>query len=232
MLLTHRRELGLVVRIDTVEYGVKCPVKHVEYLMVVFMEGHLHVQPHKFGHVAVGEGVLGPEHRRHLKDAVEVGHQRHLLVELRRLRQVGIATKVFNLEHVGATFRGGADKFWRMDLCEVLREEEGAKILANSRLETHDGLVRRCAQVNDTIVEPDVEAHTNKRRVRGELHVRACCVFYEKRQRRHGAGDAVEALYLQLHGPLRACLNRHLGNCDLTIYINDRLLRDRGRETD
>ena len=92
----------------------------LKYLGVVLHEGHLHVEPHELGHVAVGERVLGAEDGAHLEDALEVAHQSHLLVQLRRLREVREAVKVLDLEDVGATLGGGCDELRRVDFCKPL----------------------------------------------------------------------------------------------------------------
>jgi hypothetical protein len=55
---------------------------HVEHLGVMLVEAHLHVEADELAHVPVGEGVLRAEDGSHLEDALEVGHESHLLIEL------------------------------------------------------------------------------------------------------------------------------------------------------
>ena len=58
----------------------------------------------------------------------------HLLVQLGRLSQVGRALEVRDLEDIGATFTGGRDDLWRVDLDEALLGQRVAEQLANSGL--------------------------------------------------------------------------------------------------
>lgn len=65
-------------------------VHHVEHFVVVLHNGHLQVEPSELAEVPVRVRVLSPKHWANLEDAVKVSVDRHLLVELRRLRQVGL----------------------------------------------------------------------------------------------------------------------------------------------
>ena len=57
-------------------------------------EGHLEVEPDKLAEVAACVGVFGSEDGPDLEDALEVARDRHLLVELRRLREARRLPKV------------------------------------------------------------------------------------------------------------------------------------------
>eukprot|EP00965_Chrysotila_dentata_P072173 2385434-Pleurochrysis_carterae.AAC.2 len=65
--------------------------------------------------------LFGAEDRSDFEYAPKVSHQRHLLVELRRLRQVCGAAEVAELEDVGSALGGGGDHLGRVDLGEAAR---------------------------------------------------------------------------------------------------------------
>ena len=87
------------------------------------LEGHLEVEPHKLAEVAARVGVLGAEDGRHLKDAIQVGRDRHLLVQLRRLREARRAPEVVGAEHLGPALRLARDQFGRVDLDKAALEQ-------------------------------------------------------------------------------------------------------------
>jgi hypothetical protein len=58
------------------------------YLVIVVVEGHFEIETDEFGKMAMGVRVLSAEHRANLEHALEVRANRHLLVELRRLRKI------------------------------------------------------------------------------------------------------------------------------------------------
>ncbi len=75
--------------------------------MVVFDERHFKIQSHKLRQVTVSEGELGTEHCNgekdkhnrdstwgNLKNALKVGADCHLLVELRALSKVSILLEI------------------------------------------------------------------------------------------------------------------------------------------
>ncbi len=73
--------------------------------------------------------VLRPEDRPDLEHALHVGADRHLLVQLRRLRQAARLAHVVELEHGGAALGGASDQLGRVDLLEALGEQHAAEEL-------------------------------------------------------------------------------------------------------
>eukprot|EP00964_Phaeocystis_antarctica_P144125 scaffold109821_cov63-Phaeocystis_antarctica.AAC.2 len=137
---------------------------------------------------------------KYLEDALEVGHQSHLLVELRRLREVGLAPEVLDGEDVRPPLGGGAHELGRVDLREALREQELAEELAHAVLHAEDALVGRRAQVDDAVVQPHVlvDSHRARRRVGGrQVVVVAAGVLELQRQLAHRAAHHEEPLHLQ-----------------------------------
>lgn len=91
VLAVNNLEIGGVLLFQALEDVDKQLVKHIENLVVVLLESHLQIESHKLGHVAVSERVLGTENTADLVNALEISANNHLLVELRRLGQVGIS---------------------------------------------------------------------------------------------------------------------------------------------
>mmetsp|Transcript_8208 Transcript_8208/g.23372 ORF Transcript_8208/g.23372 Transcript_8208/m.23372 type:complete len:312 (-) Transcript_8208:98-1033(-) len=121
VLRAHGLDLVAVALVQPVEDVAEQVREHLEHLVVVLLEGHLHVQPRELAEVAVRVAVLGAEDGPDLHDALEAGARRaHLLVELRRLREAGVVLEVLELEHVRAALGGAADDLGRVDLDEAL----------------------------------------------------------------------------------------------------------------
>jgi hypothetical protein len=74
--------------------------------------------------MAVGVRVLRSVHGADLEDALEPAGHRHLLVQLRRLRQARrLAALVVQPEHRGASFAGPRYQFRRVDAVEAFAAE-------------------------------------------------------------------------------------------------------------
>ena len=70
-------------------------------LVVVLLKSHLNVQPRELAQMSVRVAVLRTEHGSHREDTLNIRADRHLLVELRRLCQIGRALEVRHLEEKG-----------------------------------------------------------------------------------------------------------------------------------
>jgi DNA-binding SARP family transcriptional activator len=120
------------------------PFLEVHHVLDVADPGQFDVDAGELGGVPGGVGRLGAEHRSDLEDPVHAGRDRHLLVELRGLRQVGAAAEVAELEHLGAGLRRGAHELGGVHLGAAA----GVGVLAHGPL---DGRLhgehepRRCA---------------------------------------------------------------------------------------
>ena len=104
-----------------------------------------------------GEGLLRAEHRPHLEDALKAGGHRHLLVELRALRQIRLAVEILDLEHVRAGFARRADELRGVNLHEPARQQEFAHGVNHNGLRLEHQLVRVGAQVDPAIVDALVD---------------------------------------------------------------------------
>mmetsp|Transcript_96902 Transcript_96902/g.301645 ORF Transcript_96902/g.301645 Transcript_96902/m.301645 type:complete len:231 (+) Transcript_96902:650-1342(+) len=211
------REPGVQALKDVVE----TPVEHLQDFVVVILERHLQVESRELGHVPVSEGLLGPEDRADLEDARHVRHQRHLLVQLRGLCKVGLALKVLDLEHVRAPLRRAGDHLRRVDLLELLLQQELPEEAAHSRLNPEDRLVCHGAQVKNAVVQAHVGIHLDQARVLLVLLLRPAQVGQLDGQHRRGPSDAVDPLYADLHSRLRAGDNRGLRACNSAEHVDD-----------
>mmetsp|Transcript_27721 Transcript_27721/g.59673 ORF Transcript_27721/g.59673 Transcript_27721/m.59673 type:complete len:326 (-) Transcript_27721:921-1898(-) len=175
-LAAHGLDLRGAAGVKAVEDGEEELLEYVEHLVVVVFEGHLEVEADELGHVSVGEGLLRPEDRADLEDPVHVCHKRHLLVQLRRLREVGVATEIAEPEHVCAALGGRGDHLGGVDLGEAEIEQVLAEERARGGLHPHHPLVRGSAQVDHAIVEPRVLLDTWQLELE-ELCLGAACVL-------------------------------------------------------
>ena len=99
--LNGAQELGeaLVEALEDVEEEIADDLKHFE---VMLLNRHLDIKPHKLRHVLVRVRVLSPEHGCDLEHPVQIPHDRHLLVQLRGLREARLFPEVIQPEDFGA----------------------------------------------------------------------------------------------------------------------------------
>ena len=102
-----------------------------------------------------------------LEDLAEAGGHRHLLVELRRLRQVGLGLEVLNLEQLRARLARRAHELGRVDLDEALFAPEVAHRVLRRGLHLEDQLPVGAAQVQVAPIDPLVQGG-----VRRDRHLR------------------------------------------------------------
>ena len=201
--------------------------------MVVLVERHLKVDADKLGHVSVRERVLRTEHGPNLEDAPKVGADCHLLVQLRRLRQVRLCLEVRHAEHVRAALACGADDLGRVDFDEAVRQEERTRELAHGRLHRKDCLVRRDAQVDDAVVEARVQPDADRIGTGFVANgLRLACVLQLEGKHLACARKHVEPLNGKLDIVLAARLDWHCCAHDPATHVDDRLLGDRTDELD
>mmetsp|Transcript_19456 Transcript_19456/g.46937 ORF Transcript_19456/g.46937 Transcript_19456/m.46937 type:complete len:395 (+) Transcript_19456:650-1834(+) len=208
-LLPDCLDLRLTISHQPGENVIEHPVDHVKNLVVVLVENHLHVQACELREVAVGVGVLSSEYGADLKDPLHVPLQRHLLVQLRRLRHVRHSIKVPQLENVRPSLRRRRNQLGGVDLSEGVLQHVLPEQAANVGLDAENPLVCPGAQVEDSVVQADLLVHADEAGVGFELGLGPAGVLHLQGERLC-SGDAVEPLHLQLHPRLRATLDLRL----------------------
>eukprot|EP00227_Mantoniella_beaufortii_P016598 CAMPEP_0197580592 /NCGR_PEP_ID=MMETSP1326-20131121/4344_1 /TAXON_ID=1155430 /ORGANISM="Genus nov. species nov., Strain RCC2288" /LENGTH=559 /DNA_ID=CAMNT_0043144371 /DNA_START=127 /DNA_END=1808 /DNA_ORIENTATION=- len=231
VLLVHHLQLVREPLRQSVEHVQEEGVQHVQHLEVVLLDGHLHVQARELAQVAVRVAVLGAEHRADLEHALHVRHHRHLLVQLRGLRQARRLPHVVKLEHRRAALGRASDELGGVDLDEVLRAQRLAEQLAHAGLHAEDGLVGGGAQVDHAVVQARVLPHAHVRGVLGlEGALGARGVVDAERQPGHGAADAMDGHRLELHILLGARRDGLVGLEHQTLDVHHGLAGEVGHE--
>mmetsp|Transcript_106783 Transcript_106783/g.300585 ORF Transcript_106783/g.300585 Transcript_106783/m.300585 type:complete len:749 (-) Transcript_106783:198-2444(-) len=202
ILRLYRRDLAGEAGLEAGEDVVEEAVHHIQHLVVVLLENHLEIEAGELSHVTVGEGPLGAEDGPNLKDTRHVRHQCHLLVQLRRLSEVGAAFEVVHAENVGTTLGRTAEELGGVDLLEAVLQQILAEQRAHARLDAEDGLVRHRSQVDHAVVQAHVLAHAHQRGVLLILGLAPGGIRELQRQGR-GAADAIEPLDGELDVLLR-----------------------------
>lgn len=133
--------------------------EEVQDLEVVLLDHHLQIEAYELAHMAVSEGVFCAEDRSDFKDSLEIGHHAHLLVELGRLGQTGLAVKVAELEDVAASLGTTSNELGSVDLDEVVVYAELPEELTDSRGKLEDGLLGGRPKVYHPVVEASLHAH-------------------------------------------------------------------------
>ena len=240
-------ELLSEARIESVEDVDEHVGDEVERLVVVLLDGHLHVQPGELAQVAVRVAVLRAEHGADLEHALEVRARRaHLLVQLRRLCQTRLLTEVVqpashpiaspSLEHVGTALGGAGVDLGRVQLDKVLADEELAEEQAHGAADADDRLVARRAQVQPAIVQTRVGVDRDElavllrqRLVRGDLRVRAHGRLQLEGQLHLHARNHEDATHGDLDVLEGRGVDRRLHLLDGAVDVDDALLGDLAR---
>ena len=133
----------------------------------MLFDRHLHIQSHELRQMAVCVRVLRSEHRTDLEHTLEISaRRRHLLVQLRRLRQTRLRAEVVqsvahlravnSLEHIGTALRSTRIDLRRVDLHEVVLEQVLAEQQTHSTAQTDDRLVARRSQVDPAVIQTSI----------------------------------------------------------------------------
>mmetsp|Transcript_9520 Transcript_9520/g.23833 ORF Transcript_9520/g.23833 Transcript_9520/m.23833 type:complete len:418 (+) Transcript_9520:25-1278(+) len=146
-------DLHRVALLQTIENEQQHAFQHVQGFMVVLVNGHLQVKPSELCQMAMGERLLGTEHRPNLENTLHVRADGHLLEELGRLREVRFSIKVLDFKDLGTTLRRACDHLRCVNLSKTLAAQEFTEELADARLHAEDSLVGGCAQVDDAVVK-------------------------------------------------------------------------------
>mmetsp|Transcript_11553 Transcript_11553/g.17071 ORF Transcript_11553/g.17071 Transcript_11553/m.17071 type:complete len:362 (-) Transcript_11553:180-1265(-) len=222
VLAAHDGELLGKPGLKAVEDVAKGLVQHLQYLVVMLLDRHLHVQTREFTQVAPGVGVLRAEDGPHLHDALQVRGHPHLLVQLGGLRQAGGLAEVVGAEDAGTAFGLAANQLGGLYLEEPFFVQGLSVELADGRSDAQDGAVSRYSEVQPPVVQPDFLADSGKRAVcvlrSHNFFLRSGGVLQQEGQHGQGAGDAVHPLYLQLELGLGAALHLSRGHCALDIH--------------
>ena len=145
-LLLHRRDI--LVRVDPADLGVD--------------RGEL-------GRVTARERGVGAERRRDLEDLAEAGDLRHLLEELRRLREVGgLVAEVLEREELGVRLGCRRHELRGVHLDVVALDPVGAHRVLERRLHAEDEVVAALTQVEEAPVHALVLAAVGGDRRLGE----------------------------------------------------------------
>ena len=187
MEITH---LLAVVGLNSLEDEQEHLVDHVHDLVVVVLESHLEIETGELGQVPVGVGVLSPEDGADFVHPLHICGDGHLLCQLRRLRQEGGAAEVVDLEHGGTGLGGSGLKFWRLDLSETLRIEEGSEEVGDTGTKTEDGVGDRCTKIDNSVGETSCLANTGVVGVwSGEFSEGTTGILDLERKRSRGGSD-------------------------------------------
>ena len=118
---------------------------------------NFNVDRHKLGGVTRSERWVGAKNWPDFEDATEASHHRHLLVELRALRQVGVAVEVFELEQLGVRLGWRAHELRRVNLAEVVFVPVLAPSVLDGGLNLEDQVHFGAAKVEESPVETLVD---------------------------------------------------------------------------
>lgn len=129
-------------------------------LVVVLVDTHLNIEPHELRQVTVGVRILSPEDATDLKHAgCNVRHDRHLLVQLRRLGKARGAVEVVEVENGRTSLARASEELGSVDREEADALAVLAELTLNSSRVAQDGLRRSGAVVQPAHVEALVDGN-------------------------------------------------------------------------
>lgn len=162
VLLADGGDFGGIAGLEVLEDEEEHFLDDIEDFVVVRLEGHFEIETGELSHVPVALAVLCAEDGGNLKDLLHVAGNEHLLVELRALGEVGLGLEVCDLKDVGASLGCSTEKLRGMELGKVAGGKELAEELADTRRDAEDGLVGKCPQIDNTVVETGRQRDSSK----------------------------------------------------------------------
>mmetsp|Transcript_43550 Transcript_43550/g.132546 ORF Transcript_43550/g.132546 Transcript_43550/m.132546 type:complete len:253 (-) Transcript_43550:1064-1822(-) len=245
MLLPDSLQFVRATFVDTVEDGDEQIGEHVEYLVVMLVDGHLQIEPGEFAQVSTGVGILGPKDRSAFVHALESrARGGHLLVKLRTHGEARGLAEVIEGEDVGSALGRSADDLGGVDLDETLGVETFPEQCAHHRFDPEDGLIGRSAQIDPSVIQPHLLTDASHPvvplllrlivlgRVRAERGLLDCVgtarVLHLKRESAAPLGDATEFGDLNLDHLLSRGIDGLIGNGEDTLHVHDALGRQTG----
>lgn len=163
ILRPNHLQLPLIPRLQILENVLKHPMHHLQRLHVMLVNRHLQIQPGKLAQMPPRMRILRAEHRSYLEDPFQIGRNGHLLVQLRRLRQTRRRPEVIGGKHPRAAFALPGDEFGGVYLDKSLFVERLPKELTHRRLDSHDGVVGRGAQIEPPVIETEFLSQAGER---------------------------------------------------------------------
>mmetsp|Transcript_57173 Transcript_57173/g.170430 ORF Transcript_57173/g.170430 Transcript_57173/m.170430 type:complete len:663 (+) Transcript_57173:408-2396(+) len=225
ILLPNNTQLIPPPRLQTLKNVLEYAVNHLERLFIMIFDGHLQIQPREFAQVPAGVRIFGPKDRSDFEDAVKIGRDCHLLVQLRTLGQTRSCAEVIGGEDSRPGLRFSRDELGGVYLDKTPRIQGLTEQLTHGRLHPHDGVVRRSSQVHPTMIESEFLTETRKGTVGTltgfHLLLGSGGVLHQKGENGIGLTDSVDAIDLELGVAHRAGLD--IGLRHDTLQIDDGL---------
>lgn len=119
----------------------------------MLLNSHLDIQPNELTHMSVSERILSSENWTNFEYTLEITHNTHLLIKLRRLSKACFFTEILKTEDIGATLRTTSYQFRGMDFDEVIISQEFSEDLAYSRWNSENSLLSCCSEIDDSVVK-------------------------------------------------------------------------------
>lgn len=103
-LLVNSLQLSSVILLKSAKNIRKELTKEIKQLEVMLLDRHFNIQSNELAHVAMSKRVLSTEHRTNFEHFLEISHDTHLLIKLRRLCKTGFLVEVREVKHIGSSF--------------------------------------------------------------------------------------------------------------------------------
>mmetsp|Transcript_29025 Transcript_29025/g.62533 ORF Transcript_29025/g.62533 Transcript_29025/m.62533 type:complete len:365 (+) Transcript_29025:403-1497(+) len=162
VLCPNRLELPRPSRLQIFENVLEHDVYHLQSLHVMLVDGHLQIQPRELAQVPTSLRVLRAKDGPDLEHAIDIGRNRHLLVQLGRLGEAGRRPEVVGGEHPGSALALPSDELGGVNLDEPLRVQGFSEELAHGGLDAHNSVVRGSTQIQPSVVEADLLSETGE----------------------------------------------------------------------
>lgn len=129
----------------------------LHHVQMALYPADLHVNGGELRIVTGGEAGVGAEDRSDFEHSVEPAGDRHLLVELRALGQVGRPAKVGQAEKFGPALAGATHQLGRVDFQESFLHPVVTHGALHGRLDLEDQANLGTTQVKEAVVHPRIQ---------------------------------------------------------------------------
>lgn len=119
----------------------------------MLLNGHLDIQSDEFTHVSMSEWVLGSENWTNFEYTLEISHNTHLFIKLRRLSKASFSVEITETEDVWSSLWSTSNQLRSMDFDKVLFKAELSEKLTDTWRQFKDGLFGSCSKIDDSIVK-------------------------------------------------------------------------------
>jgi hypothetical protein len=119
----------------------------------MLFNGHLDIQSDEFTHMSMSEWIFSSEDWTNFKYTLEISHNTHLFIKLRRLGKASFSVEVTETKNVWSSLWSTSDQLRSVDFDKILFKTELSEKLTYSWRQFKDGLFSCSSEIDNSIVK-------------------------------------------------------------------------------